>query len=161
MKFDSPFPMPQRTRTGLFWIPCRTYEVSCNSSVAPTVSGTVVDSSGGLNNGTYSLLFTAADGVQDGTDYSCSVTLETGGYTSASSQPSMVSTLNTLGKKTVLWHVGSCFWIPWPFSWKLGFSVVLGTLHSNLKSNHNPFFGMSFVIYKFIFLSLERQLTSQ
>ena len=64
---------------------------------------------------------------------------------------SLTALLNFWGKANLYINprplVGSFFWIPWSFSWKLSFSVVLGTLDGDLKNEFlcpSRFFGGKF-----------------
>ena len=69
--------------------------MQCVSDVAVTVNATVVDTSGGLDVMSVTLL--DVDGVDDGIEYACSVRLEVNSTTSAWSYPTFVTTPPQLG----------------------------------------------------------------
>ena len=63
----------------------RSYHVTCVSATQGTLYKTVVDDCG--NTTTFNLTFNGTDGVQDGTNYECSIKLEADGNNSARSIP--------------------------------------------------------------------------
>ena len=63
----------------------RSYHVTCVSATQGTLYKTVVDDCG--NTTTFNLTFNGTDGVQDATNYECSIKLEVDGNYSAKSIP--------------------------------------------------------------------------
>ena len=74
----------------------RLFDVTCISDNAETLSAVVNDMTGGLE-GLYSHLFTMSDGVLAGTDYICTIQLNSGGYQGGQSSFAYVTTLTTSG----------------------------------------------------------------
>ncbi|XP_072182297.1 uncharacterized protein [Diadema setosum] len=74
------------------------YVVNCTSDNAPTVSGSA--GSGNSSSGT-SLLFTSSDGVQFGTDYSCTIRLTYNGTSSVEGQSIPITTLENTANTNI------------------------------------------------------------
>ncbi|KAI0207064.1 hypothetical protein LSAT2_008303 [Lamellibrachia satsuma] len=76
------------------------YTVTCQS-MSSTVTAMVSDETGGLNMTTLTHMFTEADGVEAGTDYSCDITLTAGNQTSGHSPPAFVTTIQVAGRSAI------------------------------------------------------------
>ena len=75
--------------------------MTCQSSMAATLTALVSDDNGGVNTTVMSHKFVEGDGVEAGADYTCDVTLSADTVTSGHSPPAYVTTITVAGQYTV------------------------------------------------------------
>ena len=75
--------------------------MTCQSSMAATLTALVSDDNGGVNTTVMSYKFLEVDGVEAGADYTCDVSLSADTVTSGHSPPAYVTTITVAGQSTV------------------------------------------------------------